>query len=60
MGELRAVIARARRIVVKIGSSSLTGADGRLSEDAVVRLADASGDGPRRDENDLASAERSR
>lgn len=41
MTELRAVIAQARRIVVKIGSSSLTGADGRLSEEAVGRLADA-------------------
>ncbi|NYI40957.1 glutamate 5-kinase [Demequina lutea] len=41
MSELRAVIAQARRIVVKIGSSSLTGDDGRLSEDAVGRLADA-------------------
>jgi glutamate 5-kinase len=37
----RDVIARARRIVVKIGSSSLTGADGHLSEAAVGRLADA-------------------
>jgi len=41
VSELRDVITRARRIVVKIGSSSLTGADGRLSEDAVSRLADA-------------------
>ena len=38
---VRDVIAHARRIVVKIGSSSLTGADGRLSEEAVGRLADA-------------------
>lgn len=41
MTELRAAVAQARRIVVKIGSSSLTGADGRLSEDAVGRLAEA-------------------
>lgn len=41
MSDVRAVIAQARRVVVKIGSSSLTGADGRLSEDAVSRLADA-------------------
>lgn len=41
MSELRAVIAQARRVVVKIGSSSLTGPDGHLSEQAVGRLADA-------------------
>ncbi|HZJ40295.1 MAG TPA: glutamate 5-kinase, partial [Demequina sp.] len=40
MGELRSVIADARRIVVKIGSSSLTGSDGRLSVALVTALAD--------------------
>ncbi|WP_297084488.1 glutamate 5-kinase [uncultured Demequina sp.] len=36
----REAIASARRIVVKVGSSSLTEADGHLSEVAVQRLAD--------------------
>jgi glutamate 5-kinase len=36
----RADVARAHRLVVKIGSSSLTGADGRLDVDAVHRLVD--------------------
>jgi len=40
VGQQRAVIASARRVVVKIGSSSLTGPDGRLSPDRVTRLAD--------------------
>lgn len=40
MGELRGVIAGARRVVVKVGSSSLTGPDGHLSRDAVTALAD--------------------
>jgi len=40
VGELRSVIADARRIVVKIGSSSLTGSDGRLSIALVTALAD--------------------
>ena len=40
MGSSRDVIAGARRIVVKIGSSSLAGDDGRLVLDVVERLAD--------------------
>ncbi|HZL81317.1 MAG TPA: hypothetical protein VFC06_05160, partial [Demequina sp.] len=40
MGELRSVIAGARRIVVKIGSSSLTGSDGHLSIALVTALSD--------------------
>nr|WP_062132837.1 glutamate 5-kinase [Demequina aestuarii] len=36
----REIIAQSRRIIVKIGSSSLAGADGRLSEQSVTRLAD--------------------
>lgn len=40
MGHSRDVIARARRVVVKIGSSSLAGEDGRLVLDVVERLAD--------------------
>jgi glutamate 5-kinase len=36
----RADVAAARRVVVKIGSSSLTGADGRLDTDALHRLVD--------------------
>lgn len=36
----RADVAGARRVVVKIGSSSLTGADGRLDVDALHRLVD--------------------
>ena len=40
MGHSRDVIAHARRIVVKIGSSSLAGDDGRLVLDVVQRLAD--------------------
>ncbi|MFW7415583.1 glutamate 5-kinase [Demequina sp. SO4-18] len=36
----RVSVAQSRRIVVKIGSSSLTGADGRLSEQVVSHLAD--------------------
>ncbi len=40
MGHSRDVIARARRVVVKIGSSSLAGDDGRLVIDVVQRLAD--------------------
>ncbi|PKQ26350.1 MAG: glutamate 5-kinase [Actinobacteria bacterium HGW-Actinobacteria-4] len=39
MSEHRAVIASARRVVVKIGSSSLTGADGHLNEAALTDLA---------------------
>lgn len=40
MSEVRSVIADARRIVVKVGSSSLTGSDGRLSLALVTALAD--------------------
>ncbi|MFW2513434.1 glutamate 5-kinase [Demequina sp. SO4-13] len=36
----RHIVAQSRRVVVKIGSSSLTGADGRLSEQVVSHLAD--------------------
>ncbi len=40
MAEVRGVIAEARRVVVKIGSSSLTGPDGHLSIALVTALAD--------------------
>jgi len=40
VGELRGVIADARRVVVKIGSSSLTGPDGHLSREAITALTD--------------------
>ncbi|WP_234998711.1 glutamate 5-kinase [Demequina sp. NBRC 110057] len=40
MSEVRESVVQARRVVVKIGSSSLTGPDGRLSGSAVRRLAD--------------------
>lgn len=40
MDALRESISHARRIVVKLGSSSLTGADGRLSHENVGQLAD--------------------
>ncbi|WP_369345468.1 glutamate 5-kinase [Demequina aestuarii] len=40
MEATREIIAQSRRIIVKIGSSSLAGADGRLSEQSVTRLAD--------------------
>ena len=40
MTDSRAAIARARRVVVKVGSSSLTGEDGYLDESALVALAD--------------------
>jgi len=40
VGEGRAVIAQARRVVVKVGSSSLAGADGHLSLEVVQALAD--------------------
>ena len=40
MSQQRDVVAQARRVVVKIGSSSLTGPDGRLSAQAVAGLAD--------------------
>jgi glutamate 5-kinase len=38
MDALREDVASARRVVVKVGSSSLTGADGHLDERALVRL----------------------
>ena len=40
MSGTREPVATARRIVVKVGSSSLTGADGHLSEQVVGHLAD--------------------
>ena len=40
MSPLRAAIAQARRIVVKVGSSSLTGEGGRLDTSSVEALAD--------------------
>lgn len=40
MEATRQTIAQSRRIIVKIGSSSLTGPDGRLSTEVVARLAD--------------------
>ncbi len=43
MGEVRGDVSGARRVVVKIGSSSLTGADGHLDESALVRLVNVLG-----------------
>jgi glutamate 5-kinase len=40
MGKARGDAAAAKRVVVKIGSSSLTGVDGHLDERALVRLVD--------------------
>ena len=37
----RSVLARARRIVVKVGSSSLTSIKGGISEEALISLSDA-------------------
>ncbi|MDN4478370.1 glutamate 5-kinase [Demequina sp. SYSU T00039] len=44
MSEARASVAQARRIVVKVGSSSLTGSDGTLDEVRLGALVDALGD----------------
>ena len=40
MKDVRAVLTKPGRVVVKVGSSSLTGADGHLDEAALVTLAD--------------------
>jgi glutamate 5-kinase len=40
MSDTRTAISGARRVVVKVGSSSLTGHDGRLNLDALTRLVD--------------------